>query len=187
MHNCASKDQAQGSYAVANCERLEQYATQSAANHDHIGCHKKAPLYTGQSVSVINNDRILWPLLLLYVQLIMAPTSSKSLVEMSTNEDETTFMNVTQMLSSLICILRLKWLDNPSPLCQPQKLISKYLLFPQHNHLLLPQHPSQLQSKALQHKTPATADVQPLTSRTDITPYSSGHVSKAPQCIIEQM
>ena len=31
-------------------------ATQSAANHDHIGCHRKAPLYAGQSVSVINND-----------------------------------------------------------------------------------------------------------------------------------
>ena len=33
---------------------------QSAANPDHTGCYKKAPLYAGQSVSVINNDRTLW-------------------------------------------------------------------------------------------------------------------------------
>ena len=47
-------------YAAANCERLEECATQSAANHDCTGCRKKAPLYAGQSVSVINNDRTLW-------------------------------------------------------------------------------------------------------------------------------
>ena len=48
------------SYAAAEHERLEECATQSAANHDHTGCHRKAPLYAGQSVSVINNDRTLW-------------------------------------------------------------------------------------------------------------------------------
>ena len=47
-------------YAAAECERLEECATQSAANHDHTGCCRKAPLYAGQSVSVINNDRTLW-------------------------------------------------------------------------------------------------------------------------------
>ena len=47
-------------YATAECERLEECATQSAASHDHTGCCKKAPLYAGQSVSVINNDRTLW-------------------------------------------------------------------------------------------------------------------------------
>ena len=47
-------------YAAAECERLEEHATQSTANHDHISCHRKAPLYAGQSVSVINNDRTLW-------------------------------------------------------------------------------------------------------------------------------
>ena len=40
--------------------KLEERATQSAANPDHTGCYKKAPLYAGQSVSVINNDRTLW-------------------------------------------------------------------------------------------------------------------------------
>ena len=47
-------------YAAAERERLEECATQIAANHDRAGCRKKAPLYAGQSVSVINNDRTLW-------------------------------------------------------------------------------------------------------------------------------
>ena len=50
---------------------------------------------------------------LLYVQPIMAHTSSKSLVELNTGEHETTFVNITQMLSSLTHTPRLKWLDNP--------------------------------------------------------------------------
>ena len=47
-------------YAAAEHERLEDRATRSAANHDHTGSCKKAPLYAGQTVSVINNDRTLW-------------------------------------------------------------------------------------------------------------------------------
>ena len=47
-------------YAAAECERLEEHATHSAANHDHTGYCKKAQLYAGQSFSVINNDRTLW-------------------------------------------------------------------------------------------------------------------------------
>ena len=47
-------------YAAAERERLEERATQSAVNHDRTGCRRKAPLYAGQSVSVINNDRTLW-------------------------------------------------------------------------------------------------------------------------------
>ena len=47
-------------YAAAERERLEDRATQSAANHDRAGTRKKAPLYAGQTVSVINNDRTLW-------------------------------------------------------------------------------------------------------------------------------
>ena len=47
-------------YAAAERERLEECATQSVANHDCTCCHRKAPLYAGQSVSVINNDRTLW-------------------------------------------------------------------------------------------------------------------------------
>ena len=47
-------------HAAAEHERLGEHATQSADNHDHTGCRKKAPLYAGQSVSIINNDRTLW-------------------------------------------------------------------------------------------------------------------------------
>ena len=38
----------QDPHAAAEGERLEDHAAQSAANHDHTGCHKKAPLYTGK-------------------------------------------------------------------------------------------------------------------------------------------
>ena len=55
------KDQAtRDPYAAAERERLEERATQSAADHDRTGCRRKAPHYAGQSVSVINNDRTLW-------------------------------------------------------------------------------------------------------------------------------
>ena len=39
----------------------------------------------------------------------------------------------------------------------------------------------------IQWKAPATTDIQPQTGRTAATPHWSGHVSKAPQCLIEQM
>ena len=47
-------------HTAAERERLEDRAAQSAANHDCTGSHKKAPLFAGQTVSVINNDRTLW-------------------------------------------------------------------------------------------------------------------------------
>ena len=47
-------------HAAAEHERLEDCATWSAANHYCIGSRKKAPLYAGQTVSVINNDRTQW-------------------------------------------------------------------------------------------------------------------------------
>ena len=50
----------QDPHAAVECERLEDHAAQSAANHDHTGCSKKTPLYAGQTVSVLNNDRTLW-------------------------------------------------------------------------------------------------------------------------------
>ena len=135
---------------------------------------------------------------LLYTQPIMAPTSSKLLVVLSTDEHKTTSVNVTQMLSSLTHLPRLKWLDNLSPHPQPHKLYSNHLLSEhplllQHNHLFSLQHPSKLQPKALQQpthiqrKTPPTADVQPPTGRTVVTPHRWSCVSKAPQRLIEQM
>ena len=87
----------------------------------------------------------------------MAHMLSESLVELSTDEHETTFVNITQKLSSMTHAPRLKWLNNLSPLHQPQKLYSKHPLLPQYIHLLLLQHPSKLQPKALQQ--------QPTSSR----------------------
>ena len=103
------------------------------------------------------------------MQPIMAHTSSKSLVKLSTGEHETTFVNITQMLSSMTHTPRLKWLDNLSPLHQPQKLYSysKHLLLPQYNHLLLPQHPSKGQPEALQQ--------QPTPSRRHLLPQIFNH------------
>ena len=139
MYNCAWKDQVQGFHA--------------AAIHDHTGCCKKAPLFAGQTVSVINNDSILW----LPATLVYAVNHSsyivKVVVELSTDEYETTFVDITQMLSSLTCTPRLRWLDNMSPLPQLRKLISKHPLLLQHSHLLSLQYPSKLQPKALQQQT----------------------------------
>ena len=50
----------QDPHTAAERERLEDRATQSAAYHDRTGCRKKAPLFTGQTVSVLNNNRTLW-------------------------------------------------------------------------------------------------------------------------------
>ena len=50
----------QDPYAAAKHERLEDCTAQSAANHDHTGCHKKVLLYARQTVSVLSNDRTLW-------------------------------------------------------------------------------------------------------------------------------
>ena len=39
-------------YVAAEHERLEEYATQSIANHDRTGYCKKAPLFAGQTIPV---------------------------------------------------------------------------------------------------------------------------------------
>ena len=123
----------------------------------------------------------------------MAHTSSKSLVELSTDEQETTFMNVTQMLSSLTHTPRLKWLDNLSLLHQPQKPYSKYPAAPVVQPSVTPTTYKQAAAQSptaathTQWKALASIDVHPLTGRTDVTPCQSGHVSKAPQCLTEHM
>ena len=64
LHQCilctTQKIKHQDSHAAAKHVRLEDqktmHHTQSAANHDHTGCSKKAPLQ-GQTVSGLNNDQ----------------------------------------------------------------------------------------------------------------------------------
>ena len=67
----------QDPHAAAKCERLEDHTVQSAANHDNTGYHKKAPLYAGQTVSVLNNDRTLW----LSVTVVHAATHGSYIVK----------------------------------------------------------------------------------------------------------
>ena len=141
-------------YAAAERERLEEHATQSAANHDRTGCRRKAPFYAGQSVSVINNDRTLW----LPATVVCAADHGSYIIKVIGGVEyrrARDHIHVTQMLSNLTHAPRLKWLDNLSPLHQPQKLYSysKHLLLLQYNHLLLPQHPTKLQPEALQQQS----------------------------------
>ena len=141
-------------YAAAEHERLEEHATQSAANHDHTGCRRKAPLYAGQSVSVINNDRTLW----LPATVVHAANHGSYIVKIIGGaEYRWARDHIHERHPDAVkpdTHPRLKWLDNPSPLHQPQKLYSysKHLLLLQYNHLLLLQHPSKLQPKALQQQ-----------------------------------
>ena len=46
-------------YASDDHDRLNQHAAQSAEYHDRH-CRTKSPLYAGQTVSVLNNDKSLW-------------------------------------------------------------------------------------------------------------------------------
>ena len=109
----------------------------------------------------------------------MAPTSSKFL-ELSTDEHKTTFMNVTQMLSSLTCTPKLKWVDNPSPLNEPQEPLREYhcshgttICFPCNTLASCSPKPYSTNPQ----KTPLPTDAHPPTGRTDVAPYQSGHVS----------
>ena len=182
-------------YAAAECERLEECATHSAANHDRIGCHRKAPLYAGQSVSVINNDRTLW----LPATVVHAADHGSYIVKVIGGAEyrqardhirehhpdavkpdthpkvEVAGQPVTTQSASEAVQLQ----QAPTvPAVQPS---------------VAPTTPKQAAAQSptaathTQWKTTVTTDVQPLTGRTDVTPCQSGHVRKAPQCLIEQM
>ena len=96
---------------------------------------------------------------------------------------KTTIVNVTQMLSSLIYVPRLKWLDNLSPLSTLTFSLIRAPTAPTAEPSAAPTTPKQVQPEVLQQqptpssKTPATTDIQPLTGRTDVAPWSSSHVS----------
>ena len=47
-------------HTTADCDHLDQCISLSAVNHDHLGCQQKAPLFAGQTVSVLNDARCLW-------------------------------------------------------------------------------------------------------------------------------
>ena len=47
-------------HADAECDHLSQHVVQSADYRDQWGCHKKPPLFAGQTISVLNDMRNLW-------------------------------------------------------------------------------------------------------------------------------
>ena len=182
-------------YAAAERERLEECATQSPANHDHTGCHRKAPLYAGQSVSVINNDRTLW----LPATIVCTADHGSYIIK-------------------VICGAEYRWArdhirechpDAVKPDTQPKvEVAGQPITTPSTSEAVqlqqapttpgvqppvAPATPKQAATQSptaathTQQKKPVTADVQPPTSRTDVVLCQSGHISKAPQCLIEHM
>ena len=57
---CPTYNSASTDTHTAEYQRLEEHANQSIANNNHTDCLKQVALYVGQTVSVINNDRMLW-------------------------------------------------------------------------------------------------------------------------------
>ena len=123
----------------------------------------------------------------------MAHTLSKSLVELSTDEHETTFMNITQMLSDLTHTRKVEVAGQPITTPSTSEAVQQVPTVPAVQPSVAPATPKQAAARTpkaancTQWKTPATADVQPLTGRTVVTPCQSGCVSKAPQHLIEHM
>ena len=88
-------------HATANHDHLDQCASLSTANHDCQSCWQKAPLFARQTISIFNDARCPW----LPATIIHAAdhdcTLSKSSAADNINVLVTTFVSVTQMLSSL--------------------------------------------------------------------------------------
>ena len=79
-------------HAADNHYSLNQLAAQSAEYHDHH-CRTKSPQYTGQTVSVLNNDKSLW----LPAKVIHKADHGSYLIQVHV----ITSVNVTRMLSNL--------------------------------------------------------------------------------------
>ena len=89
-------------HANAECDNLNQHATQSKEYHDQQGSCKKAPFFSCQTISAINDVRNLWLPPSSSTKPIIAYTWSKSLVVDSTDVLMTTFENIIQMMSNQI-------------------------------------------------------------------------------------
>ena len=182
-------------HAAAEHKKLEERATQSAVNHDRTGCRRKAPLYAGQSVSVINNDRTLW----LPATVVHAANHGSYIVKVIGGAEyrqaqdhicechpdavkhdthpkvEVAGQPITTPSTSEAVQLQqaptAPAVQTPVALATPKQAAAR----------------SPTAATRTQRKTPITTDVQPPTSRTVVAPRQSGHVSKAPQHLIEHM
>ena len=181
-------------YAAAEHERLEGRATQSAANHDCTGCHRKAPLYAGQSVSIINNDRTLW-----LPATIVHTTDHGSYIikviggaEYRRAQDHIREHHPDAVKPDTHPKVEVAGQPVTTPSTPEAVQLQQVPTAPAVQPSVAPATPKQAAARSptaatrTQRKTPVTTDVQPPT-RTIVAPRQSGRVSKAPQCLMEQM
>ena len=169
-------------YAAAEHERLEECATQSAANHNHTGCRRKAPLYAGQSVSVINIKRTLW----LPATIVCTGDHGSYIIKViggadyrwaqdhihechpdAVKPDTHTKVEVARQLFTTPSTPESVQLQQTptAPAVQPT-------VAPTMSKQAAARSPTAV--TCIQRKTPVTTDVQPLTGRTDVAPRRSG-------------
>ena len=181
----------QDPHATAECESLEDCADQSAANHEHTGCCKKAPIYARQTVSVLSNDRTLW-----FPATVVHTADHRSYIVKVTGGaeyrwacDYTCECHPDAVKSDMHSKVEVP--EHPASI--PSAAAAKQAVptaavkvptAPTAQPSVAPTTPCKLQPKALQ--TPASADVQ-QTGRTDVTLHRSACTIKAPQCLIEHM
>ena len=182
-------------YAAAERERLEEHATQSAADHDRTGCRRKAPLYAGQSVSVINNDRTLW----LPATVVRAANHGSYIVkviggaEYRQARDHIRERHPDAVKPDTHSKVEVAGQPITTPSTSEAVQLQQTPTTPAVQPSVAPTTPKQAAARSptaatrTQRKTPVTTDVQPPTGRTDVAPRRSGRVSKAPQCLIEHM
>ena len=142
----------QDPHAAAECE------CESAAKHDCTGCHKKAPLYAGQTVSVLNNDRMLW----LPATVVHTATHGSYIVKVIGGaEYRWAWDHICEHHPDAVkpdMHPKVEAAEHPvsTPSAAAKQAVPlqlwKHPLLPQHNHLLLPQQPGKLQPKALQQQ-----------------------------------
>ena len=182
-------------YAAAERERLEECATQSATNHDCTGCHRKAPLYAGQSVSVINNDRTLW----LPATVVHAADHGSYIVkviggaEYRRAQDHICERHPDAVKPDMHPKVEVAGQPVTTPSTSEAVQLHQTPTAPTVQPSVAPATPKQAAAQSptaatfTQWKTPVTTDVQPQIDRTVVSPRRSGRVSKAQQCLIEHM
>ena len=182
-------------HAAAERERWEECATQCAANHDCTGCRKKAPLYAGKSISVINNDRTLW----LPATVVHAADYGSCIVKVIRGaeyrwaRDHICESHPDAVKPDMHPKVEVAGQPVTTPSTSEAVQLQQAPTAPAVQPSVAPATPKQAAARSptaathTQQNTPVTTDVQPPPGRTDVAPHWSGRVSKAPQCLIEHM
>ena len=166
-------------HAAAVRERLEECASQSATNHDHTGCHREAPLYAGQSVSVINNDRTLW----LPATVVCAADHCSYIVrviggaEYRQARDHIREHHPDAVKPDMHPKVEVAGQPVTTPSTSEAVQLQQPPTAPTVQPPVAPATPKQAAARSptaatrIQWKMPVTTDVQPPTGRTDVTPH----------------